>query len=105
MEYDFSCFVLTVNMGHVQPQQEEQKSEEKLNAERANFLLHQAFDEDEAGNLAEAKELYTEAVEVFLKIVRVISLRCGNLCQNRTCYFSSLWKSSSKSYVLLAHLS
>ncbi|XP_048735989.2 calpain-7-like isoform X2 [Ostrea edulis] len=57
-----------INTGHVQPQHEEQKSEEKLNTERANFLLHQAFDEDEAGNLAEAKELYTEAVEVFLKI-------------------------------------
>ena len=61
--------LLSVNSGAVQAQTGEHKSEEKLNMERGNFLLHQAFDEDEAGNLSEAKELYTEAVEVFLKIV------------------------------------
>lgn len=58
-----------VNSGAVVTQNSEHKSKEKLDMERGNFLLHQAFDEDEAGNLSEAKELYTEAVEVFLKIV------------------------------------
>lgn len=58
-----------VNSGAVVTQNSEHKSKEKLDMERGNFLLYQAFDEDEAGNLSEAKELYTEAVEVFLKIV------------------------------------
>lgn len=58
-----------VNSGAVVTQTSEHKSNEKLDMERGNFLLYQAFDEDEAGNLSEAKELYTEAVEVFLKIV------------------------------------
>lgn len=57
-----------INSGAVVTQTSEHKSKEKLDMERGNFLLHQAFDEDEAGNLSEAKELYTEAVEVFLKI-------------------------------------
>ncbi|CAC5410761.1 CAPN7 [Mytilus coruscus] len=48
--------------------QQQPKSEEKLNLERATFLLNQAFDEDESENLKEAVELYSEAVELFLKI-------------------------------------
>ncbi|KAK3108545.1 hypothetical protein FSP39_010301 [Pinctada imbricata] len=40
----------------------------QLHLERGNFLLRQAFDEDEAGNYPEAKELYTEAVDLFLQI-------------------------------------
>jgi hypothetical protein len=37
--------------------------------ERATFLLNQAFDEDESENHKEAVELYSEAVELFIKIV------------------------------------
>lgn len=41
----------------------------QLNLERATFLLNQAFDEDESENHKEAVELYSEAVELFIKIV------------------------------------
>lgn len=69
MNQQYFDYAFTVNSGAVVTQTSEHKSKEKLDMERGNFLLHQAFDEDEAGNLNEAKELYTEAVEVFLKIV------------------------------------
>ena len=51
-----------------QEHQQQPKSEEKLNLERATFLLNQAFDEDESENHKEAVELYSEAVELFIKI-------------------------------------
>ncbi|XP_059584783.1 calpain-7 isoform X4 [Alligator mississippiensis] len=43
------------------------KSKQQLDLERAHFLVTQAFDEDDKGNMEEAVELYTEAVELCLK--------------------------------------
>ncbi|XP_043919936.1 calpain-7 [Protopterus annectens] len=43
------------------------KSKQLLDLERAHFLVTQAFDEDEKGNVDEAVELYTEAVELCIK--------------------------------------
>ncbi|XP_053374167.1 calpain-7-like [Mercenaria mercenaria] len=40
----------------------------QLDLERARFLIKQAFDEDDVGNEQEAIDLYTEAVELCLKI-------------------------------------
>ena len=40
-----------------------------MDLERAQFLLRQAFDEDEGENKDEASELYMQAVEMFIKIV------------------------------------
>ena len=40
-----------------------------MKKERADFLLRQAFDEDEAGNEAEATELYMEAAELCIELV------------------------------------
>ncbi|XP_022258439.1 calpain-7-like [Limulus polyphemus] len=50
----------------VQPAQE-QKNVHQQELERAQFLLHQAFDEDSDGNKEEAVELYSQAVELCLK--------------------------------------
>jgi hypothetical protein len=41
--------------------------------ERARFLLSEALDEDEKGDVDMAIELYSSAVELCLKIVSVIS--------------------------------
>ncbi|XP_060036810.1 calpain-7 isoform X3 [Erinaceus europaeus] len=43
------------------------KSKHQLDLERAHFLVTQAFDEDEKGNVDDAIELYTEAVDLCLK--------------------------------------
>ncbi|XP_055985826.1 calpain-7 isoform X2 [Sorex fumeus] len=43
------------------------KSKQQLDLERAHFLVTQAFDEDEKGNVEDAIELYTEAVDLCLK--------------------------------------
>ncbi|XP_041366509.1 calpain-7-like [Gigantopelta aegis] len=51
-----------------QPSETVIKTQLQLDLERAQFLLHQAFDEDESNNTEEAVELYMEAVELFLKI-------------------------------------
>ena len=45
------------------------KSKHQLDLERAHFLVTQAFDEDEKGNVEDAIELYTEAVDLCLKTV------------------------------------
>lgn len=45
-----------------------EKSDQQLDMERASFLIKQAFEEDESGNIKDAIELYTEAVELCLKI-------------------------------------
>ncbi|KAG8572807.1 hypothetical protein GDO81_012170 [Engystomops pustulosus] len=42
------------------------KSKQHLDLERARFLVTQAFDEDDKGNVEEAIELYSEAVELCL---------------------------------------
>lgn len=44
----------------------------QLELERAEFLLNQGLTEDEEGNNAEAIELYTEAVELCLKTVKIV---------------------------------
>ncbi|KAH3719763.1 calpain-7-like [Dreissena polymorpha] len=44
------------------------KTSQQLEVERAHFLIKQAFDEDEAGNIEGAKDLYTEAVELCINI-------------------------------------
>lgn len=49
-----------------------QKSPQQLDLERAEFLMHQALDEDEDGAMDEAVQLYSEAVDVCLKAVRSI---------------------------------
>ncbi|XP_054990738.1 calpain-7 isoform X3 [Sorex araneus] len=43
------------------------KSKQQLDLERAHFLVTQAFDEDGKGNVEDAIELYTEAVDLCLK--------------------------------------
>ncbi|KAM8981428.1 calpain-7 isoform 2-T4 [Sarcophilus harrisii] len=43
------------------------KPKQQLDLERARFLVTQAFDEDDKGNVEEAIELYTEAVDLCLK--------------------------------------
>uniref|UniRef100_A0AAF5PQX5 Calpain catalytic domain-containing protein n=1 Tax=Wuchereria bancrofti TaxID=6293 RepID=A0AAF5PQX5_WUCBA len=40
------------------------KSQQQLNLERAEFLLHEALDQDEAGNIGEAVILYSQAIEL-----------------------------------------
>lgn len=40
------------------------KSQQQLNLERAEFLLYQALDQDEAGNIGEAIMLYSSAIEL-----------------------------------------
>ncbi|OZC05742.1 MIT domain protein, partial [Onchocerca flexuosa] len=40
------------------------KSQQQLNLERAEFLLYQALDQDEAGNISEAIILYSQAIEL-----------------------------------------
>ncbi|VDM95628.1 unnamed protein product, partial [Onchocerca ochengi] len=40
------------------------KSQQQLNLERAEFLLYQALDQDEAGNIDEAIMLYSQAIEL-----------------------------------------
>uniref|UniRef100_A0A0R3RIV2 Calpain catalytic domain-containing protein n=1 Tax=Elaeophora elaphi TaxID=1147741 RepID=A0A0R3RIV2_9BILA len=40
------------------------KSKQQLNLERAEFLLYQALDQDEAGNIGEAVMLYSMAIEL-----------------------------------------
>ncbi|VBB31938.1 unnamed protein product [Acanthocheilonema viteae] len=42
------------------------KSQQQLNLERAEFLLYQALDQDEAGNIGEAITLYSLAIELCL---------------------------------------
>lgn len=44
-----------------------QKDEQKIQLERAEFLMRQGLDEDEAGNKDDAIDLYSEAVELCLK--------------------------------------
>ncbi|GBN12887.1 Calpain-7 [Araneus ventricosus] len=44
-----------------------EKNEQKLELERAEFLLRQGLEEDEAGNDEEAVELYLQAAELCLK--------------------------------------
>lgn len=45
-----------------------EKSQQQKDLERAGFLLSEALDEDEKGDLEDAIELYTEAVELCIKI-------------------------------------
>lgn len=40
-----------------------------MRMERAEFLVRQAFEEDEAGNETEAAELYMEAAELCIDLV------------------------------------
>ncbi|XP_067125410.1 calpain-7-like [Centruroides vittatus] len=49
-----------------QNQLQTKKNNQQSELERAEFLLHQAFDEDEADNNEEAIELYSQAVELCL---------------------------------------
>lgn len=49
------------------------KSKHQLDLERAHFLVTQAFDEDEKGNVEDAIELYTEAVDLCLKTVGIVN--------------------------------
>ncbi|GAB6032708.1 calpain 7, variant 2 [Chamberlinius hualienensis] len=44
------------------------KSRQQRDMERAEFLIYQALDDDEAGNLDEAVELYMQAVELCLAV-------------------------------------
>ncbi len=46
------------------------KSGVQLNIEKAEFLLYQAFEEDGDGNVEEAVDLYTQAIELCLKTVQ-----------------------------------
>ena len=50
-------------------QKRPEKNEQKQELERAEFLLKQGLDEDEAGNEEEAVELYLQAAELCLKAV------------------------------------
>ena len=46
------------------------KSLEQLEMERAKFLIQQAFEEDENGTKGDAVELYMQAAELCMKLVR-----------------------------------
>ncbi|KAK7109473.1 calpain-7-like [Littorina saxatilis] len=46
----------------------EEKSQQQIDLERARFLLTEALDEDEKGDMQDAIDLYTEAVELCIKI-------------------------------------
>lgn len=46
------------------------KTEQQLDLERADFLLRQAFNEEEEKNIDEAVDLYVEAVDLCLKAVK-----------------------------------
>lgn len=59
-----------------QKQLQTKKNSQQIELERAEFLLHQAFDEDEADNIEEAIELYSQAVELCLT-ARKISTQEG----------------------------
>jgi len=52
----------------------EVKTETEKSAQRAKFLVHHALEEDEAGNNQEASELYMQAAELCIKVVRVVVL-------------------------------
>ncbi|GFR95180.1 calpain-7-like [Elysia marginata] len=45
------------------------KTQQQTDLEKAGFLLTEALDEDEQGNISEAVDLYSEAVQLCLKIV------------------------------------
>ena len=45
------------------------KSQTSKDIENALTMIREALDEDSEGNLEEAFELYTNAVEIYLKIV------------------------------------
>ncbi|XP_022109312.1 calpain-7-like isoform X2 [Acanthaster planci] len=49
------------------------KSDDQIAAERANFLLRQAFEEDEQGNQEDATELYLNAAEMCIEAGRSCS--------------------------------
>ncbi|XP_069110607.1 calpain-7-like [Argopecten irradians] len=66
-EYILRAEALRSNL-QAAPTNQSQKSQEKMDLERATFLLQQAFDEDEAGNETDARELYTESCDLFLNI-------------------------------------
>lgn len=54
--------------GAVQAQKSDPlKTREQVDLERAHFLVTQAFEEDEKGNVDEAIELYTQAVELCIQ--------------------------------------
>lgn len=65
------------------------KSKHQLDLERAHFLVTQAFDEDEKGNVEDAIELYTEAVDLCLKTVCIAT--------------SYIWWNYAKKSVLLVN--
>ena len=46
------------------------KTEQQIRMERAKFLVEKAFEEDEQDNNEEACELYMQAVELCLAVVR-----------------------------------
>lgn len=56
-----------------QAQKNPEKNEQKLQFERAEFLLKQGLDEDEASNHEEAVELYLQAAELCLKARKLTS--------------------------------
>jgi len=49
------------------------QSEGHKQLQQCHFLFHQALDADEAGNKDEAVELYTQAVELGIRTVSVLS--------------------------------
>ncbi|XP_067649573.1 calpain-7-like [Haliotis asinina] len=70
-EYMLRAEVLKQSLASQTPTQKTQplgRSQRQQDLERAQFLLHQAFDEDENDNKEDAVELYSEAVEMFIKI-------------------------------------
>lgn len=66
MTYKFSyAILLEIQINQKRPD----KNEQKLELDRAEFLLKQGLDEDESGNEEEAVELYLQAAELCLKAV------------------------------------
>lgn len=62
-------------------QKRPEKNEQKLELDRAEFLLRQGLDEDEAGNEEEAVEMYLQAAELCLKARKLTQDKnlCGKL--------------------------
>lgn len=69
MFYFFSNTCIGLYLETEQNLKGQNKTEQQLDLERAEFLLYQAFNEDEENNTEEAVELYLEAVELCLKAV------------------------------------
>ena len=76
------------------------KSADQIAAERANFLLRQAFDEDAQGNEEDATELYLNAAEMCIEAVKYIYMYLSSItCEINFCHLLlRSWSFNSRFY-------